>query len=129
MRGKVGCLLWLSLLSHPLLASDRNPFLPPEDRCQAAQLAQWRYGGAIGHPQYRVGYLQDPRGQWRRVRDDASLPAGWRIHLLTAQRLEITTGPGCEPAHWSWLREKGGKHDAMGRPAVSVAASDSGGKK
>jgi pilus assembly protein HofP len=44
-----------------LLADERDPFLPAEDRCQTAQLAQWRYGGAVGHPHYWVGYLLDHR--------------------------------------------------------------------
>lgn len=52
MWGKGWRFLWLLPLSLPLLAGDRDPFLPPEDRCQTAQLAQWRYGGAVGHPQY-----------------------------------------------------------------------------
>lgn len=109
MWGKGWRFLWLLPLSLPLLAGDRDPFLPPEDRCQTAQLAQWRYGGAVGHPQYWVGYLLDHRNQWLRVRQDDALPGGWRIHVLTAERIEITTGPGCEPAHWEWLREKGAK--------------------
>ncbi|VFS85583.1 Protein of uncharacterised function (DUF2531) [Raoultella planticola] len=46
MWGKGWRFLWLLPLSLPLLAGDRDPFLPPEDRCQTAQLAQWRYGGA-----------------------------------------------------------------------------------
>ena len=129
MWSKGGRLLWLLALPLPLLAGDRDPFLPAEDRCQTAPLAQWRYGGAVGYPHYWVGYLLDHRSQWRRVRQDDVLPGGWRIRVLTAERVEITTGPGCEPAHWAWLREKGVKHDAMDKPAVSAAASDSDGKK
>jgi pilus assembly protein HofP len=49
--------------------------------------------------------------------------------VLTAERVEITTGPGCEPRIGRGLREKGEKHDAMDKPAVSAAASDSDGKK
>ncbi|EMM1614291.1 DUF2531 family protein [Raoultella ornithinolytica] len=133
MWGKGWRFLWLLPLPLPLplslLAGDRDPFRPPEDRCQTAQLAQWRYGGAVGHRHYWVGYLLDHRNQWRRVRKEDALPGGWRIHLLTAERVAITTGPGCEPAHWEWLREKGTKYDAMDKPAVSAVASNSDGKK
>ena len=68
MWGKGWRFLWLLPLPLSLLAGDRDPFLPPEDRCQTAQLAQWRYGGAVGHRHYWVGYLLDHRNQWRRVR-------------------------------------------------------------
>ena len=47
MWGKGWRFLWLLPLPLSLLAGDRDPFLPPEDRCQTAQLAQWRYGGAV----------------------------------------------------------------------------------
>ena len=67
MSSKGGRLLWLLALPLPLLASERDPFLPAEDRCQTAPLAQWRYGGAVGYPHYWVGYLLDHRSQWRRV--------------------------------------------------------------
>lgn len=92
MWGKGWRILWLLPLPLSLLAGDRDPFLPPEDRCQTAQLAQWRYGGAVGHRHYWVGYLLDHRNQWRRVRKEDALPGGWRIHLLTAERVAITTG-------------------------------------
>ncbi|TCW06033.1 pilus assembly protein HofP [Raoultella sp. BIGb0138] len=127
MRSKGWYLLWLLPLS--LLADDRDPFLPPEDRCQTAQLAQWHYGGAVGNPQRWVGLLRDPGGKWRRVRGGESLPAGWRIRQLTTEKIEITTGPECEPLHWAWLRAEGDKNGAMDKPAVSAAWAGHGGKK
>ncbi|MBA7930584.1 DUF2531 family protein [Klebsiella sp. RHBSTW-00215] len=119
----------LLLLPLPLMAGGRDPFQPAVDGCRTAQLSQWRYGGAISDPQLHIGILKDSAGKWRRVRADETLPTNWRITLLTAQRIEITTGPGCEPAQWAWQRE-GIKNDAMDKPAVSAVAIDgNGGKK
>lgn len=115
------------LLPLPLPGEERDPFQPAEDRCQVAQLTQWRYGGAIGSPEQWIGILQDSAGKWRRVRVNETLAAGWKISLLTAEKIEITTGPGCEPRYWRWLREE--KKDAMDKPVISAAAGGRGGKK
>lgn len=115
------------LLPLPLPGEERDPFQPAEDRCQVAALTQWRYGGAIGSPQLWIGILQDSAGKWRRVRVNETLAAGWKISLLTAEKIEITTGPGCAPRHWRWLREE--KKDAMDKPVISAAAGGRGGKK
>ncbi|MDM4208177.1 HofP DNA utilization family protein [Klebsiella spallanzanii] len=126
MHRKCWCLLLFSL---PLLAKERDPFQPAVDSCRTAQLSQWRYGGAIGEPLALIGLLQDSVGKWRRVRVDETLPTNWRVTHLTAEKMAITTGPGCEPVRWVWQRE-GMKNDAMDKPAVSAAAPDSrGGKK
>ena len=106
MRRKGWCLLLFPL---PLLAAERDPFQPPVDSCRTAQLNQWRYGGAIGDPRELIGILQDS--------------AGWRVTLLTSEKMAISTGAGCEPAQWVWLR-KGIKNDAMDKPAVSTPADD-----
>ena len=117
-------LLWL--LPLPVLAADRDPFEPVEDRCQTAQLAQWHYGGAVGTAQQNVGYLQDRTGKWRRVRVDDALPPGWQVTALTTERIEIMTRPGCEPLRWAWKRKENGINDAMDKPADSAAASSGG---
>ena len=115
------------LLPLPLPGEERDPFQPAEDRCQVAALTQWRYGGAIGSPQLWIGILQDSAGKWRRVRVNDTLAAGWKISLLTAEKIEITTGPGCDPRHWRWLREE--KKDAMDKPVISAAAGGRGDQK
>ena len=120
---------YLLLFSLPLQADERDPFQPAIDSCRTGQLSQWRYGGAIGDSRGFIGILQDSAGKWRRVRADETLPTNWRVTLLTAKEMVIATGPGCEPAQWTWLRE-GVKHDAMDKPVVSAAAPDgAGGKK
>ena len=103
MRRKGWCLLLFPL---PLLAAERDPFQPPVDSCRTAQLNQWRYGGAIGDPRELIGILQDSAGKWRRVRDAETLPTGWRVTLLTSEKMAISTGAGCEPAQWVWLRPR-----------------------
>ncbi len=120
MRLKWWC--WL-LFPLPLLAEERDPFQPPVDRCRTAQLSQWRYGGAIGDSLALMGIVQDSAGKWRRVRTEAILPTGWRVTRLTPEKMTISTGPGCEPAQWVWLR-KGIKNNAMDKPAVSAPAAD-----
>ena len=59
MVGKCWVLLWLPL---SLLAAERDPFQPVEDPCRAAQLSQWRYGGAAGDGAVWMGRLQDGSG-------------------------------------------------------------------
>ncbi|HCI6430484.1 HofP DNA utilization family protein [Klebsiella quasipneumoniae] len=117
MGGKRWVLLWLPL---SLLAAERDPFQPVEDPCRAAQLSQWRYGGAAGDGAGWTGFLQDGSGTWRRVRLDEQLPTGWRVSRLTVGELEIVTPPGCEPPAWRWQRE-GKQNDAMDKPAASAA--------
>ncbi|QGN40075.1 HofP DNA utilization family protein [Klebsiella oxytoca] len=126
MRRRWWCLLIFPL---PLFAEERDPFQPVADTCRTAQLSQWRYGGAIGDPLMPIGLLQDSAGKWRRVRTDETLPTSWRVTLLTSEKIVISTGSGCEPAQWVWLR-KGIKNDAMDKPAVFAPAADgSRGKK
>ncbi|WP_406671166.1 HofP DNA utilization family protein [Raoultella terrigena] len=127
MRSKGWRLALLLSVPLPLAGEARDPFQPAEDRCQVAALTQWRYGGAIGSPQQWIGILQDSAGKWRRVRVNDTLAAGWKISLLTAEEIEITTGPGCDPLHWRWLREE--KKDAMDKPVISAAAGGSGGQE
>ena len=91
MVGKCWVLLWLPL---SLLAAERDPFQPVEDPCRAAQLSQWRYGGAAGDGAGWMGFLQDGSGTWRRVRLDEQLPTGWRVNRLTDSELDIVTPPG-----------------------------------
>ncbi|HBR1428785.1 TPA: HofP DNA utilization family protein [Klebsiella quasipneumoniae subsp. similipneumoniae] len=118
MVGKCWVLLWLPL---SLLAAERDPFQPVEDPCRAAQLSQWRYGGAAGDGTGWMGFLQDGSGTWRRVRLDDQLPTGWRVNRLTDSELDIVTPPGCEPPAWRWQR-KGKQDDAMDKPAFSATA-------
>ena len=118
MGGKCWILLWLPL---SLLAAGRDPFLPVEDPCRAAQLSQWRYGGAAGDGAGWMGFLQDGSGTWRRVRLDEQLPTGWRVNRLTDSELDIVTPPGCEPPAWRWQR-KGKQDDAMDKPAFAATA-------
>ena len=54
MVGKCWVLLWLPL---SLLAAERDPFQPVEDPCRAAQLSQWRYGGAAGDGAGWMGFF------------------------------------------------------------------------
>ena len=105
MVGKCWVLLWLPLLPLSLLAAERDPFQPVEDPCRAAQLSQWRYGGAAGDGAGWMGFLQDGSGTWRRVRLDDQLPTGWRVNRLTDSELDIVTPPGCEPPAWRWQRK------------------------
>ncbi|WP_414165763.1 HofP DNA utilization family protein [Superficieibacter sp. BNK-5] len=121
MRAKHGILLLITL---PMIVGMRDPFQPPEDRCQTAQLAQWRYQGTIDHPPRRIGIVRDAQGKWRRVEMGSQLPAGWRVIQLTSQTLEIETGAGCDPAHWSWSR-KGEQHE--NRDKHSAADVNAGG--
>lgn len=108
----------LCLVAFPLLAGERDPFQPPEDRCQTAQLSQWHYAGAVGSTENWVGILRDNRGKWHRVRGNESLPVGWQIRLLSAEQLEVTIGPDCEPSMWIWRREKR-EHNALDKPALA----------
>ncbi|MDF7679778.1 HofP DNA utilization family protein [Enterobacteriaceae bacterium ESL0689] len=119
MPGKGWCLL--GLMAFFSLASERDPFQPPEDRCQTAQLTRWHYGGAVGHASRWIGILRDNNGKWLRVKENQSLSPGWRVQRLTTEKIEIITGPGCEPAHWIWQRRKGDAH-ALDKPAIAVAA-------
>lgn len=39
---------WLLIcVSVLMLTGMRNPFLPPEDRCQIAELSTWRFQGMV----------------------------------------------------------------------------------
>ena len=122
MIGKCWALLWLPL---SLLAAGRDPFLPVEDPCRTAQLAQWRYGGATGDDAGWRGFLQDGSGKWQRGQINEQLSTGWRVNRMTAGELEIATPAGCEPPAWRWQRE-GKQHNAMDKPPVSAAASGGG---
>lgn len=55
MVGKCWVLLWLPL---SLLAAERDPFQPVEDPRRAAQLSQWRYGGAAGDGAGWMGFCR-----------------------------------------------------------------------
>lgn len=114
MSVKGGLLLLVML---PLAIGMRDPFQPPEDRCQTAQLNRWRYQGVIAQASRQVGLLRDAQGKWRRVEAGSPLPTGWRVVQLSAQAADIETGAGCEPARWSWSRE-GEQHEDRDKHSV-----------
>jgi len=104
----------LLLIVLPMIMAMRDPFLPPEDRCHTAQLAQWRYQGVIERASGRTGLLRNPQGVWLRVQTGSHLSTGWRVVQLTSQELVIETGAGCDPARWSWSRQ-GEQHESRDR--------------
>lgn len=116
-------LLILSLL--PMLTGMRDPFRPPDDSCRFAELARWRYGGAVGQAEQPIGFMRDPGGRWHRVKADALLGEGRRVLTITADELEIALDARCEPARWRWLKE-GAKYDANSAAGGGDAALQRG---
>lgn len=107
MQSNVRFLLLCSLL---MLTGMRDPFHPPEDRCAAGQLAQWRYLGVVSSLN-SIGILQDGQKRWHRVRTDDRLPVGWRVIAINEKELVIALGEACEPKQWQWQREGTGKNE------------------
>lgn len=53
---------WLLIcVSVLMLTGMRNPFLPPEDRCQIAELSTWRFQGMVSQ-------ARDPLASFRIAR-------------------------------------------------------------
>ncbi len=105
-----------------LLSGMRDPFQPPPDTCQLAQLNQWQFHGMI-QGKHAVGILRDASEHWHRVAAGELLPTGWRVVSFTVDELHISTGKDCIPAQWRWKRE-GTQNEKMDnglhalRPAV-----------
>ncbi|MDF7758412.1 HofP DNA utilization family protein [Kosakonia cowanii] len=92
-----------------VLCGMRDPFQPPPDRCQLAQLHAWQLHGVIESGQ-RLAIIRDAAGRWHRVRVGDTLSPGWRVTAIDADETEITTGKSCAPSTWRWKRK--GTQDA-----------------
>lgn len=64
MMVKRGIIIGMSLL---LLTGMRDPFRPPEDRCQIAELTQWHYRGMVGQGERVIAIISDSQHNWQRV--------------------------------------------------------------
>lgn len=129
----------LALASILILTGMRNPFLPPEDHCQIAELSTWRYQGMVSQGERPIGIVQDGQHKWRRVERNDVLENGWTISQITAESLTLNTEKSCEPAQWQWQRQGAvneamdemDSHDADGRGARragrKTAKRDAGG--
>ena len=60
----------LACVSVLILTGMRNPFLPPEDRCQIAELSAWRYQGILSQGARPIGIVQDSQKKWPEKRLD-----------------------------------------------------------
>ncbi|WP_318375073.1 HofP DNA utilization family protein [Enterobacter sp.] len=108
------------------LTGMRDPFLPPPDLCQTAQLTQWRYQGYVAMRGRAMGILRDGSGKWLRVSTGDRLPTGWRVGEITDLEIQILTAADCEPQQWRWTRQ-GDQHETMDRNNHDVQHPDSKG--
>jgi len=93
------------LLVLPLLTGMRDPFRPLPDRCQFALLGAWRLQGVVMVDENPVGIAQDPAGRWRRLREQETLLAGWKIVRINKEEVALENGHGCNTASWRMNRE------------------------
>ncbi|MDH1797962.1 DUF2531 family protein [Citrobacter sp. Cpo061] len=115
---------WLLIcVSVLMLTGMRNPFLPPEDRCQIAELSTWRFQGMVSQGSRPIGIVQDSQKKWRRVKPNDVLKNGWTITQITAQNITLDTERNCEPPRWQWQRQ-GAVNEAMD----SVDSNSAGGR-
>ncbi|KWV99202.1 HofP DNA utilization family protein [Escherichia fergusonii] len=109
MMVKRGIIIGMSLL---LLTGMRDPFRPPEDRCQIAELTQWHYRGMVGQGERVIAIISDSQHNWQRVEQRDVLENGWTILQITPEFLTLNTGKTCEPDQWQWQRQ-GEENEAM----------------
>ncbi|MFP7261464.1 HofP DNA utilization family protein [Citrobacter portucalensis] len=102
----------LACMSVLMLTGMRNPFLPPEDRCQIAELSTWRFQGMVSQGTRPIGIVQDSQKKWRRVKPNDVLKNGWTITQITAQNITLGTEKNCEPPRRQWQRQ-GAVNEAM----------------
>ena len=102
----------LACMSVLMLTGMRNPFLPPEDRCQIAEMSTWRFQGMVSQGTRPIGIVQDSQKKWRRVKPNDVLKNGWTITQITAQNITLDTEKNCEPPRWQWQRQ-GAVNEAM----------------
>ena len=95
----------LACMSVLMLTGMRNPFLPPEDRCQIAELSTWRFQGMVSQGTRPIGIVQDSQKKWRRAKPNDVLKNGWTITQITAQNITLGTEKNCEPPRWQWQRQ------------------------
>ncbi|HCW0176715.1 MULTISPECIES: HofP DNA utilization family protein [Citrobacter] len=95
----------LACVSVLVLTGMRNPFLPPEDHCQIAELSAWRFQGMVSQDTRPIGIVQDNQHKWRRVERNEVLKNGWKVAQITAQSITLDIGKNCEPPQWQWQRQ------------------------
>lgn len=103
--------LLLAALLSLLLCGMRDPFQPPPDTCQIAQLGNWHFHGAVAGEQ-PIGIVRDGTGRWYRLIAGETLPTGWRVIAIYHDEMLIEIGKECTPAQWRWQRE-GTQHAKM----------------
>nr|WP_239986293.1 HofP DNA utilization family protein [Cronobacter sakazakii] len=82
--------LWILLMlaSCPAWAA-RDPFAPPQARCQLHQADLWRYGGMVKRGESVRVLLQTPEKTWLRASPGAMLPTGWQLTGVEANKVML----------------------------------------
>ena len=111
----------LLLTSLPALAG-RDPFAPPQARCQLHQVSLWRYGGMVQKGASVRVLLQTPAKTWLRVSPGAMLPTGWQVTGADAGKVTLKNGEGCRPSFLVWTLKEA-QHD-KGIPSFIITRSE-----
>lgn len=90
--------------------SGRDPFAPPQARCQLHQADLWRYGGSVKQGESIRVLLQKPEKTWLRVSPGAMLATGWQVIRADTTTVTLKNGEGCRPSVLVWtLKDR--QHD------------------
>lgn len=108
------------MLLLPGILGMRDPFQPPEDKCSTSQLERWHYRGWITHGDFPIALVEDPLGQWRRMKQGEWIGAKWRVTKIETEQIALSLGAECEPSQWRW-RKEGTENVAKDISAVNAA--------
>ncbi|MGP4131352.1 DUF2531 family protein [Pantoea tagorei] len=122
MRAK-WLLLWLA--ASLLHAAPRDPFQPPDNRCQpSAALTGWRLQGVLGRAPRLRAWLTSPQDAVIKIAAADPLPLpGWRLSAIAPRSLTFTTGSDCA-LHSVTLSLKGSAYAQDGSLTAGVPLAD-----
>lgn len=121
--------LLLAVLSLPLLAGPRNPFLLPSSPCESLlkRLDGWQLRGVFyrAEQENSIALMKFSRQQWQRVKEGQFIAPDVQVTTLLDQHLRVSLRGACEGSYYHW-KIQGGSDDKTyrGRRADARTADE-----
>ena len=121
--------LLLIVLSLPLQAGPRNPFLLPPSPCESLmkRLDGWQLRGVFYRPgpEKNIALMKLSGKQWQRVKEGLFIAPDVQVTTLLEQHMRVSLRGACEGSYYHW-NIQGGSDDKTyrGRRAVARTADE-----
>lgn len=111
---KIASWILLAVLSLPLQAGPRNPFLLPPSPCESLlkRLDGWQLHGMFYRPgpENSIALMKLSGKQWQRVKEGQWIAPDVQVAALLEQHIRVSLRGDCEGSYYHW-KIQGGSDD------------------